>query len=330
MRRAHASAPVRIDLAGGWTDVPPYSARAGGRVIAVALHLGVHVNVLPSAGGTQLISEDLDQLVEIHADGSVAGKGSLPLLEAFVARYPPGPATIITRSDVPKGSGLGTSGALGVAVLAALLHSRGEAASPDDLAQRAWQVETHDAAIPGGKQDQYMAAFGGVQDLRFADPDVQRTPIALDQAFAVELQRALVICYTGESRLSGATIARVMGAYDSGDAAVSGALARIRDAADLMADALSAADLSAVAVAMNENWAAQRQLDAGIQTARMAELEVAARTEGALALKAAGAGAGGCLVALAPGDAERVRTALEARDGQILPAMLYPEGVRTW
>ena len=329
-RRAHASAPVRLDLAGAWTDVPPFSAREGGRVISTALALRAHVNVLPGGHGVHLVAEDLGATVTLESDGTRTGEGRVPLLEAAVRRWPPGPATITSRSDVPHGSGLGSSGACSVATAAALLHALGERADPPDLAHLAWELETRDASIPGGKQDQYMAALGGFQDLTFRDPEVGHHPIAVDREFAAELARSLVLCWTGASRLSGGTISRVMQAYERGERGINAALHGLRDAADAMMAALAAADLAAVGAALDANWRHQQELDAGMRTPLMATLEARARAAGAIGAKAAGSGAGGCMVFLAPVRERDVARVLESAGSRLLPVEWSWEGVRSW
>ena len=146
--------------------------------------------------------------------------------------FPPGPGTLRTRSEVPPGSGLGSSGALDVALVAVLAGARGEALEPRGAGRAGWQLEAVEAGIPGGRQDQYAAALGGFHRFAFRDDDVGVEPLALDPAFLAELERRIVICYTGRSRVSGDTIARVMGAYERGDAACHGALLEMTDIAD--------------------------------------------------------------------------------------------------
>src|SRR5437762_10199963 len=113
--------------------------------------------------------------------------------------------TITTRCDAPPGSGLGSSGAMDVALVAALALARAEQLTAREIAEQAWYLETVEAKIPGGKQDQFAAALGGFQRLTFRDPDVGVEPITLDPAFATALARRTVLCYTGRSRVSGAT-----------------------------------------------------------------------------------------------------------------------------
>ncbi|HEX6645463.1 MAG TPA: hypothetical protein VF037_12350 [Gemmatimonadales bacterium] len=330
VRRAHAAAPVRLDFAGGWTDVPPWSEREGGAVVTGSISLRVHVNVLPGGDSVHLLSEDLGASVELRPDGTRVGGERLALLEAGVRAMPVGGATIVVRSDVPQGSGLGSSGALGVAMVAALAHARGESGSPADVAERAWRIEAVDAGNPGGRQDQYAAALGGFQSMTFGPDGVAAQPLALDAAFVQAMRESIVLCYTGTSRVSGTTIARVMEACDRGERAVTGAFAGLRDTAVEMRDALAAADLARVALLLDRNWRHQQALDAGMCTPPMAALEAAVRSAGAIGGKAAGSGAGGCMFFVAPGAAAQVAAA--AREAAAMPLAFdwSPEGVKTW
>ncbi|HZI23002.1 MAG TPA: hypothetical protein VFD76_10810, partial [Gemmatimonadales bacterium] len=218
----HAAAPVRLDFAGGWTDVPPFSAREGGLVVNTAIGLPARVDVtLGGEGGEpriRLAALDLGQELECANAGGLVLDGRLDLLKAALRMFPVQAAcTLTTRSAAPPGSGLGSSGALDVALVAALTRARGEQLANREIAEQAWYLETVEAKIPGGKQDQFAAAFGGFQRLSFRDPDVGVEPITLDPAFAAALERQTLLCYTGTSRVSGATIARVMAAYERGD-----------------------------------------------------------------------------------------------------------------
>jgi len=329
-RRAHAAAPVRLDLAGGWTDVPPWSEIEGGLVVTASISRKVHVNVLPGGDAIHLLSEDLGVGVELRPDGSRVGDDCLPLLEAGARALPLGPHTLVTRSDVPQGSGLGSSGALGVALVAALSHARGEALGVTELAEAAWHLEAVDAGHPGGRQDQYAAALGGFQLLAFGNGNVTAEPVAIDEGFREELGQSIVLCHTGTSRVSGRTIARVMDAYAAGNQKVIRALRGLRDTAARMKDALVAADLAQVAQLLDENWRHQQALDAGMCTDGMAELEVAVRAAGAIGGKAAGAGAGGSMFFVAPGRTDAVAAAAREAGAEPLDFSWSSEGVRQW
>lgn len=323
-----ASAPVRLDFAGGWTDVPPFSADQGGLVVNAAIALRAHA-VVRTAGvsGLRVVSDDVGAEAVAGTVAELRPDGPLGLLIAAVRRYPPpASAELRTRSDVPAGSGLGSSGALDVAMLAALLAARGETLAPVEIAHRAWEVEAGDAGIPGGKQDQYAAALGGFNELHFQDPAVAAHPITLATGVSEALAEATLLCYTGRSRLSGTTIARVIAAYERRERGVTAALFGIREAAERMAAALKTGDLAAVGALLAINWRHQQALDPGMRTPEMARLEQAVTQAGGLGGKAAGAGAGGCMFFVVA-DRDRAAAAARSAGAQLLPVAWSAEGV---
>ena len=327
----HAAAPLRLDFAGAWTDVPPFSAREGGVVVNAAI--GLHSHVALILGGTllRLVSDDLGQTLECANSGGLVLDGKLDLLKAALRMFPVlGGFTLTTRCDAPLGSGLGSSGALDVALVAALTQARLERFGERELAEQAWQVEVIEAKILGGKQDQYAAALGGWHRLSFRDPDVGVEPLTLDPAFAAALERQTVLCYTNTSRVSGDTIARVMGAYERGDRKVTGALHGLKEAAEAMVLALRGADLARVGALLAENWTHQQALDPGMRTPEMARLEQAMQVAGAIGGKAAGAGAGGSMFFLVAGDRRAAVDAAVAAGATVLPVTWAAGGVRAW
>jgi D-glycero-alpha-D-manno-heptose-7-phosphate kinase len=325
-----AAAPVRLDFAGGWTDVPPFSAREGGVVVTAAIGLYSEARVTPGGTTLRLVSEDLGDSVELSGAAELADDGRLSLLKAGLRMLPVGSCSLCTRSDAPPGSGLGSSGALDVAIVGALAHARAESLEPVEIAERAWRLEAIEARIPGGRQDQFSAALGGFQCMRFLDPGIETTALVLDADFASELERRMVLCYMGASRFSGATISRVMQAYERGESRVVAALHGLRAAADRMADALRAADLAAVGALLGENWRHQQALDAGMRTAGMAALERRMAEAGVLGGKAAGSGAGGSMFFIAGDDVASARNAARDVGVRLLPVTWAPHGVRAW
>ena len=326
-----AAAPVRLDLAGGWTDVPPFSAREGGVVVNAAIGLKAHAELTLGGDLIRLVADDLGQQLECADSGGLVLDGRLSLHKAALRMFPvTGRYTLTTRADAPPGSGLGTSGALDVALIAVLAAARQERLEARETAEHAWHLETQEAGIPGGKQDQFAAALGGVHRLTFRDPDVGTEPVTLDPAFAAALERRTLLCYTGRSRVSGETIARVMAAYERGDGGVTGALRAMKDLAERMAEALRAADFSRVGAILSDNWARQQELDPGMRTEEMARLEAAMAGAGALGGKAAGAGAGGTMFFLTRDDPRPAATAAQAAGATLLPMAWAAEGVRAW
>lgn len=313
-----ASAPVRLDFAGGWTDVPPFATREGGVVVNAAIDLRVEAEFEPGGEGILIHSEDLDLSTRITHATELVPDGRLELHKAALRMFPTGPGVLRTRSAVPSGSGLGSSGALDVVLVAVLCAARGEILAPAELATFAWQLEAVEAGIAGGRQDQYAAALGGFHRFAFRGEEVGVQPLVLDADFLAELERCIVICYTGRSRVSGDTIVRVMGAYERGDASVCGALLEMTAIADRMASALEAGDLGRVGDLLTANWSCQQQLDAGMRTEEMALLESAMRGAGALGGKAAGAGAGGSMFFLMGDDVESGVEAAQRAGARVL------------
>jgi D-glycero-alpha-D-manno-heptose-7-phosphate kinase len=322
-------APVRIDFAGGWTDVPPYSRDRGGAVVNAAVALHVLIDVRRRAAGIRLASADLSQSLEVESTRELVYDGKLDLIKAAVRRSGLGEGwEIATNSTVPAGSGLGASGALGVALVTAAHAASGTPLNPAAAAEMAHLLETEELQVAGGKQDQYAAALGGFLLLEFRDPDVTFTRLKLEPEFLRELESRLVLCYTGVSRISGDMIARVMRGFESGNRKIVEALDGMHATAIAARDALAAADIDALAEVVETNWRHQQALDPGQTTGAMERIEAAAKAAGTIGGKACGAGAGGCLLFIVrPNAKEAVKTAVEAAGGTLLPVSFDFDGV---
>ena len=323
-----AAAPVRLDFAGGWTDVPPYSAREGGVVVSAAIGLYAHAEVQLGGSGLRLVAQDLGASLELPDAGALCASGPLALLQAGLRLLPVGPCALTTRSEAPPGSGLGSSGSLDVAIVSALSAARGDPLGARETADLACRLETVEAGIPGGRQDQFSAAFGGFLRMEFRDPAAAVEPLELDPAVLAELERRVLLVYTGASRFSGATIGRVMRAYERGDGAVTRALHGLRDVAEQMAGALRAGDLARIGALLDANWRLQRTLDPAMCTPPMDRLGHVMRDAGALGGKAAGAGAGGSMFFLCGDDPAPAIAAARAMAMVVLPVRWVAARVR--
>jgi D-glycero-alpha-D-manno-heptose-7-phosphate kinase len=175
---------------------------------------------------------------------------------------------------------------------------RGEALSQGELAARSRETEVEELGIPGGYQDHYTAAYGGALLLRFTDC-VGVESLTLPGSTAERLVRRGILLYTGESRLSGDTIAAVCDAYVSGNSRTTAALARMKELAIEMADALRGGDLDALGHLVREHWEHQRELHPRITTPKIEAIVDTALRSGALGVKALGASGGGCVLAIA-------------------------------
>jgi D-glycero-alpha-D-manno-heptose-7-phosphate kinase len=296
-------------------------------VVNAAISPRMNVEFSPGGRDILIVARDLGLEARVTSAAALVPEGPLALHQAALRMFPPGPGTLRTFSEVPPGSGLGSSGALDVALIAALARARGEILEPIECADLGWQLETVEAGHPGGRQDQCAAALGGFLCLQFSKGPARVERISLDPSFAADLARRILICYTGRSRLSGDTIARVMSGYARGEPVIAGALRDMRQAAIEMAGALRQSSLEQVGALLQRNWACQQRLDPAMRTAEMARLETAMHGAGALGGKAAGAGAGGCMFFLMGGDLEAGREAALAAGATIVEAGWSTAGV---
>lgn len=321
-----ASAPVRLDFAGAWTDVTPFATDEGGVVVNAAIELRAHAEVIVGGDHYHLRSDDLDDQLDVAEPKEFPRDGRLELLKAALRLSDPGPCHLRTWSEAPPGSGLGSSGALDVALTAVLDAARGDHRTPVEVAEAGYRLETLEAEHAGGKQDQYAAALGGFNRLDFGAHAVGVTPLVLNEAFAEDLARHTIVCYTGTSRVSGDTITRVMLAYQRGDTQVVDSLRALVAIADRMTDALLTADLAAVGSHLSANWEQQQRLDPAMCTPDMARLESAMTSAGAIGGKAAGAGAGGSMFFVVT-DPDRAVAAALANGAQVLSFQWASQGI---
>jgi D-glycero-alpha-D-manno-heptose-7-phosphate kinase len=307
-------APTRIDLGGGWTDVPPYSDELGGFVcnLAIARYATARVTRGMDAASAR---RDLTSA----ADRSIA--------DAAARRFRIYDVHVEIESDFPIGAGLGGSSAAGVATVAALAASRGTPMNPSALAELSREIEISDLGIAGGRQDHYSAAYGGALGLRFSARKVEVRAIPMSQRLRAEIERRCLVIYTGQSRISGDTINAVLDAYRRRESKVLTILQQMRSIAEKTADALAAANLDAVGRLVAQQWMNQRELHPAIPTPLIDEIIVRANAAGALGAKALGASGGGCVLVIAASDrVEQVRNAI-APLGELLPYKIDTDGV---
>jgi D-glycero-alpha-D-manno-heptose-7-phosphate kinase len=306
LRTVVARAPARLDFGGGWTDVPPYGEEMGGFVcnLAITRHAVVTLR-----------------------EGSAPNRGVDDLVSAAMRRAQLGRVVAALTTNFPPGAGLGGSSAVGVALQAAIASWRNETIDRDELAKRSRGVEVDELGVAGGWQDHYAAAFGGALGLTFSDQVAVRA-LPVGDALAADLERRCVVAYTGESRISGATITAVLDAYRERAPHVVHALARMTDLAHAMAHAITNGSLDDLGELVGEHWTHQRDLHPRITTPGIERTLAAARGAGALGGKALGASGGGCVLAMArDGREDDVRGAM-SRVATLVPFGVDRDGVR--
>lgn len=332
-RVLRSRAPIRIDLAGGWTDVPPFSTREGGTVVNAAINRYTYATLIPRDQETiKIVSADFDRYLEVRSFRDLEYDGNLDLIKAAIQRLGIRHGMeLFVRCDAPPGSGTGSSASISVALIGLLNRLQQEKLSSHEVARLAYQLEQDELGIAGGKQDQYAAALGGFNFMEFHDPEVNISQIRLADSTINELEKRLVLCYTGKSRLSGNLISTVMGAYLEGRPETVGALRNLRRLARELKTILITGDLQAFGEVLLENWLSQRDLDPSISNATIEDLFEVATRNGAIGGKALGAGGGGCLLFYSRPDEEHlVRKALEARGVQVIDFNFDDRGLQTW
>lgn len=296
-----ATAPGRVDLAGGTLDLwPLHVLHPGSVTINVAIDLRARCRVRPGSAGFKVTVPELgyerlvDEPGQLLADprGALAGA----VLEALDIREP---REIELSTDVPYGSGLGGSSALTVAMAAALSASVDRRFDGDGRVEFVRDVETRVLGKPAGTQDYYPPLAGGVHTLRFEPGGVAVVRREVDPGTWL---RHLTLFDTGAAHSSGMNNWEVFRARLDGDHLVAARLDDVRDAAREMAEAAGAVDFRAMGAALRREWEARRRLAPVVSSPGIEAAIEAATAAGAWAGKACGAGGGGCVVILAPAD----------------------------
>ncbi len=313
--------PLRIGLLGGGTDLPDYYREHGGRVLNCAIDKYIYV----------IVKERFDHEIYVNYSKKEIVSRVEDLEHELVreAMWMTGVTSgveITTLADIPSagGSGLGSSSAVTVGLLHALFAYRGRQVTAEELADRACTIEIDRRGKPIGKQDQYIAAYGGIRDIRFGPGDqVAAEELELSPAGRRDLQRNIMLFYTGMTRSANSILAEQTANIKT----VRDQLDLLRDLAGLAVDRLRCGDVDAVGEAMRKGWEAKRQLATGISTAEVDSAVDRALEAGATGAKLTGAGGGGFLLVICPMEQQRaVRESLaEMRE---LPVKLDRLGSR--
>lgn len=326
-----ASAPNRIDLCGGTLDLYPIYILLGGvTTINAAISVKSRVTVTPRKGpGLKFVSQDLNAEMSFQSLKKLETGTPFDLVSLLVKHYEPGIGMDIrTENQAPLGSGLGASSALLVALSSALNRLTGRGFSKEEIIARGADLEARLIGVPTGKQDYYAAMFGGVSAIRFLEGETVRENLNLERGFFERLDDSLVLAFTGKSHFSAENNWAIIKKVVDRDKKTIRLLERIRDLADGMREALLKSDFKKACAFINDEWNIRKRLARGVSTPAAGRMIKAALSAGAGCAKLAGAGGGGCLMALAgPGKREKVVRALEKAGAEILPARIATRGL---
>lgn len=298
--------PLRVALGGGGTDLPSYYREHEGFVLAAAIDRYVYITLHHTFEQELIVKYSrMERVATADEVQHPIVREALRMMEIDAPHL-----EITSMADIPAGTGLGSSGSFTTALLKALSTFRLTPLHPDELARRACEIEIERLREPVGKQDQYIAAYGGVSGFRFSTDDrVHVTPLRLRTETLDDLEDNLLLFFTGFSRSASALLRDQDTRTRQGDGAMTGALHLVKRLGLASADALAAGDLRTFAELMNEHWSRKRQRSAGMSNAQIDDWYALARRNGALGGKLVGAGGGGFLMFYAE-DRVRLRQAL--------------------
>lgn len=331
-----SKAPLRLGLAGGGTDVSPYSDMFGGNVLNATINLAAYCTIEPLEEPLLKVSASD---AGVHAVAPIGTASGAPLIDGVYSRivrdFGPVPSpgfAITTYNDAPAGSGLGTSSTMVVCILKCFAEWMGLPLGDYELARLAYEIERKDLALSGGKQDQYAAAFGGFNFMEFLSSDIVIVnPLRVKPWIINELEGSMVLYFTGRSRSSAAIIAEQQKATRSGSTVAIEAMHRIKQSAVDMKLALLQGDMNAFARILGQAWEDKKKMADAITNPMIQEAFDVAMNAGAIAGKVSGAGGGGFIMLMVdPTRRVEVVDALSALPGKVVPFQFTDKGAVAW
>lgn len=325
-------APLRVSFAGGGTDVSPYLEEKGGAVLSTTIDKYAYCNLQPTEReGGVVRSLDYDVVANFHGTADLPPDSSMVLPRAVLSRFDLQRVDMLMHCDAPPGSGLGSSSALAVAMVGAARRWQGALTDPRDVAETAFLVERRDAAIEGGKQDQYAAAYGGFNFIEFSKDKTIVSPVRLPQDMLDEMQYRLMLCFTGRLHVSANIITDQVARYRSGKEDAVQALDLTKDLAYRMRKTLLGGGLEEFGHLLSEAWALKRRFSPRITDPAIDRMYETALASGALGGKLLGAGGGGFLLLYC----DYTKRHLVAREmtklgGDVVPFRFDGTGLRVW
>jgi D-glycero-alpha-D-manno-heptose-7-phosphate kinase len=324
-----SKAPLRIGLAGGGTDVSPYSDQYGGAILNATVSLFAYANIEPVEENV-IIIQALDRKEEQRFEwaSSLPIDGTLDLLKGVYNRIqkdfgtPSSGFRLSTFVDAPAGSGLGTSSTLVVAIIGAFVEMLKLPLGDYDIAHLAYKIEREDLKLAGGKQDQYAAMFGGVNFMEFYEGDkVIVNPLRIKSQYLHELENNLVLYFTANSREN----------VNNKDEKSIEAMHQLKEQARMMKEALLKGRLNEFGEILDFGFQQKRRMAHNISNSRIEEIYEAAKKAGATGGKISGAGGGGFMIFYCPGNTHHaVIDVLNKFGGEVKNYTFTKYGLTTW
>ncbi len=291
--------PVRVSFAGGGTDLPAYYSQHEGMVISTTINKYFYTILTErDDDNVQVISADLQTLTSVaRLDELPAGQSELDIpLQVLRELRPPRGLNLFLASEVPPGTGLGSSASVCVNVIKALSTLLGQSLSRAELAERAFHIASERLGKPVGKQDEYAAAFGGLNRFRFTRAGVRIDPVPVDRETLRAFEARLLLFFTGSARNSEAILREMDEAMRTVGSNGMGTPDGLRQVADEFHVCLVRGELEHCGRLLHEDWEIKKRWSPRVSSPRIDELYALARANGATGGKITGAGGGGFLL----------------------------------
>lgn len=334
-----SKAPFRIGLAGGGTDVSPYSDNFGGAILNATINLYAYTTIIPTENeeivfkcSTTNKEKRFNSVKELLVEGDLILQ--IGVYNRLIKDFNLNPLSfeMTTNMDVPTGSGLGTSSTLVVSIIGAFVEWLKLPLGEYDIAQLAYSIEREDLKMEGGKQDQYAATFGGINFMEFYEGNkVVVNPLRIKTELIEELQLNLILYYTQKTRESSTIIKQQMENTLNNKTEAVEAMHTIKEQAFLMKQALLKEDLNELGVILNQSWENKKRMAKGITNPVIDEIYASVIEAGAIGGKISGAGGGGFMIFYCTDESKfRVIKTLSKFGGEVKSYQFTNKGLTHW
>ena len=333
-----SKAPLRLGLAGGGTDVSPYSDIYGGAILNATVDMFAYTTIEPTDDGKVVflapdkhLREEYTNATEVDTDGFfVLHKG---VYNRIVRQFTHKPLSLRIASfvDAPAGSGMGTSSTLVVSILGAFVEWLKLPLGEYDIARLAYEIERIDLNLAGGKQDQYAATFGGFNFMEFNKENVIVNPLRIRPSYQDELCHNLLLYYTDTSHVSADIIKEQQQNVKAKKSSSIESMHKLKEQSVQMKEVLLKGEIDRIGEILDFGWQHKKQMAKSISNPRIDAIYEAARKVGATGGKISGAGGGGYMFFYCPGlTRHAVADALAQFGGAVRRYEFTTEGLKTW
>lgn len=335
-----SKSPLRLGLAGGGTDVSPYCDEYGGVVLNATIDLYAYCTITPTDDNIiSFYAADRDEYFEIESCDYIPIEGALQLHKGVYNRIAreykiKGNLSfqMITYSDAPAGSGLGSSSTMVVAMIKAYMEWLNLPLGEYDMASLAYEIERKDIGLSGGKQDQYAATFGGFNFIEFFENDrVIVNPLRIKNWIKNELESSLILYFTGTSRDSAQIIDdQIRNATQKKIESIQG-MHELKNLAYTMKECILKADFDGFTKCIKDGWESKKKTSSVISNPKIEEIYQLIMDNGGKAAKISGAGGGGFMMIICdPPKRHALESVLKETDGKVIRSSFTEKGTEAW